>query len=106
MFVFFNIFKVFVLACKTLYNLVPPSWCLNPVTFYVVLLLPSGSISVADAELHRGMCLAAGWEEKGCVWRICPPQSDGGGGITLRSGGPHLQKGSSDPSSVGWSVWE
>lgn len=59
MFVFFNIFEVFVLACKTLYNLVPPSRCLNPVTFYIVLLLPSGYISVADPDLHRGMCLAA-----------------------------------------------
>lgn len=59
MFVFVNIFKVFVLACKTLYNLVPASRCLNPVTFYIVLLFPSGSIPVADPDLHRGMCLAA-----------------------------------------------
>lgn len=30
---------------------------------------------------------AAGWEERGCVWRTCPPQSHGGAGITVRWGG-------------------
>lgn len=59
LFIFFNIFEVFVLTCKTLYNLVPPSWCLNSVTFYAVLLLPSGYISMAHPDLLRGMCLAA-----------------------------------------------
>lgn len=59
MFVFFNIFEIFVLACRTLHNLVPPPRCLYPVTFYVVLLLPSGCISMAVPDLHRGMCLAA-----------------------------------------------
>lgn len=73
LFIFFNIFEVFVLTCKTLYNLVPPSRRLNSVTFYVVLPLPSGYISMAHPDLLRGMfgCFAgpaAGWEEKGCVW--------------------------------------
>ena len=51
--------RFFVLARKTLYNLVPPSRCLNPVTFYVVLRRPSGCVAMADADLHRGVCLAA-----------------------------------------------
>lgn len=59
MFVFFNMFEVFVLACKTLYNLVPPSPCLNPVTFYMFLLLPPGYISLADPDLRRGTRVAA-----------------------------------------------